>query len=123
MHHQPDHPDPEPTDETDDRTRWTRHRVTRRLHSGRATPAARARIATAVGVLAVLAGLVLADLTAGLAGLRAAVRRGLERMRATPEAGLTSVEVAIITAVLLGLATALTAAITAVVNRNTSKIK
>jgi hypothetical protein len=36
---------------------------------------------------------------------------------------LTTVEVAIITAVLLGLATALVVAITVVVNRNTAKIK
>lgn len=61
--------------------------------------------------------------TALIAALAAAVRRRYARLRAAREAGLTTVEVAIITAVLLGLATALVAAITVVVNRNTNKIK
>ena len=63
---------------------------------------------------------------AALATVTTALRRRLARLRdgqAARDAGLTTVEVAIITAVLLGLATALVAAITIVVNRNTSKIK
>ena len=52
-----------------------------------------------------------------------ALRRRFTQLRSTRDAGLTTVEVAIITAVLLGLATALVAAITVVVNRNTSKIQ
>lgn len=59
----------------------------------------------------------------GLFTVTAAARRRLDRIRDGRDAGLTTVEVAIITAVLLGLATALVAAITIVVNRNTSKIK
>jgi ABC-type Fe3+ transport system permease subunit len=51
------------------------------------------------------------------------LQRRLTQLRSTRDAGLTTVEVAIITAVLLGLATALVAAITVVVNRNTSKIQ
>jgi hypothetical protein len=51
-----------------------------------------------------------------------AVRR-CARVRATREAGLTTVEIALLTAVVLGLAGALAAAITAVVNRNVGKIK
>ena len=58
---------------------------------------------------------------AALSTVTAAARRRLARHGR--DAGLTTVEVAIITAVLLGLATALVAAITIVVNRNTSKIK
>jgi hypothetical protein len=61
--------------------------------------------------------------TAVIAALAESLRRRFARLRATREAGLTTVEVAIITAVLLGLATALVAAITVVVNRNTGKIK
>lgn len=52
-----------------------------------------------------------------------ALRRRFTQLRISRDAGLTTVEVAIITAVLLGLATALVAAITVVVNRNTSKIQ
>ena len=61
--------------------------------------------------------------TAVIAALGTAIRRRYGRLRAAREAGLTTVEVAIITAVLLGLATALVAAIAVVVNRNTGKIK
>jgi hypothetical protein len=61
--------------------------------------------------------------TALIAALATVIRRRFARLRATREAGLTTVEVAIITAVLLGLATALVAAIAVVVNRNTGKIK
>lgn len=57
-----------------------------------------------------------------LAAFTAAIRRRFTQLRTAREAGLTTVEVAIITAVLLGLATALVAAITIVVNRNTSRI-
>jgi hypothetical protein len=71
------------------------------------------------GLLTGLAVRVVAELTA----VDAAVRRRLDMMRADREAGLTTVEVAVLTAVLLGLATAATAAITIVVNRNTAKIK
>lgn len=63
---------------------------------------------------------------AALSAVTTALRRRLARLQdgqAARDAGLTTVEVAIITAVLLGLATALVAAITIVVNRNTSKIK
>ena len=60
---------------------------------------------------------------APLSTVTPALQRRLARLRDGPDAGLTTVEVAIITAVLLGLATALVAAITVVVNRNTSKIK
>ena len=60
----------------------------------------------------------------GMAGRwTSALRRRFTPLRSTRDAGLTTVEVAIITAVLLGLATALVAAITVVVNRNTSKIQ
>lgn len=52
-----------------------------------------------------------------------ALRRRFAHLRSTRDAGLTTVEVAIITAVLLGLATALVAAITVVVSRNTSRIQ
>jgi hypothetical protein len=61
-----------------------------------------------------------------LLAVAAFVRGRLARLRTTPtggDAGLTTVEVAIITAVLLGLATALLAAITIVVNRNTNRIR
>lgn len=51
------------------------------------------------------------------------VRRRVAALRDSRDNGLTTVEVAIITAVLLGLATALVVAITVVVNRNTAKIK
>ena len=61
--------------------------------------------------------------TAVIAALAVAVRRRFAQLRAAREAGLTTVEVAIITAVLLGLATALVAAIAVVVNRDTKKIK
>ena len=54
--------------------------------------------------------------------LAEAVQRRFRTVRAAGDAGLTTVEVAIITAVLLGLATALLAAITVVVNRNMAKI-
>ena len=52
-----------------------------------------------------------------------ALRRRLAAHAKRPDAGLTTVEVALITAVLLGLATALVAAITIVVNRNTGQIQ
>jgi hypothetical protein len=58
-----------------------------------------------------------------LAEVTAHARRRVEARRGTRDSGLTTVEVAIITAVLLGLATALVAAITVVVTRNTGKIK
>ena len=58
-----------------------------------------------------------------IAGLAAAGRRRLAALRAARDRGLTTVEVALITAVLLGLATALLVAITAVVNKNKNKIK
>ncbi len=51
------------------------------------------------------------------------VRRRFTQLRTARDAGLTTVEVAIITAVLLGLATALVAAITVVVSRNTGQIQ
>lgn len=60
---------------------------------------------------------------AQLSAVAAALRRRLGQLRIARDAGLTTVEVAIITAVLLGLATALVAAITFVVNRNTSRIQ
>lgn len=53
----------------------------------------------------------------------AGVRHRIATLRSSRDDGLTTVEVAIITAVLLGLATALVVAITLVVNRNTAKIK
>lgn len=60
----------------------------------------------------------------GLLGrFTAGVRRRIATLRSSRDDGLTTVEVAIITAVLLGLATALVVAITLVVNRNTAKIK
>ena len=52
-----------------------------------------------------------------------ALHRRLTAHAKRPDAGLTTVEVALITAVLLGLATALVAAITIVVNRNTGQIQ
>jgi hypothetical protein len=58
-----------------------------------------------------------------LTRMATSVRRRLREVRAARDAGLTTVEVAIITAVLLGLATALVAAITVVVNRNISQIQ
>ncbi len=58
-----------------------------------------------------------------LARLATSVRRRFTEARTARDAGLTTVEVAIITAVLLGLATVLVAAITVVVSRNTSKIQ
>lgn len=58
-----------------------------------------------------------------LARLTEAVRRRVRRLRAAPDRGLTTVEVAVITAVLLGLATALLVTIAAVVNANKNKIK
>jgi hypothetical protein len=51
------------------------------------------------------------------------VRRRFNQLRTARDGGLSTVEIAIITAVLLGLATALAAAITVVVARNTSKIR
>jgi hypothetical protein len=57
------------------------------------------------------------------AKVAAGVRLRCARLRDSRDGGLTTVEVAIITAVLLGLATALVVAITLVVNRNTAKIK
>ena len=53
----------------------------------------------------------------------AVVRHRIATLRSSRDSGLTTVEVAIITAVLLGLATALVAAITLVVSRNTAKIR
>lgn len=58
-----------------------------------------------------------------LVRLATSVRRRFTQLRTARDAGLTTVEVAIITAVLLGLATALVAAITVVVERNTSRIQ
>ena len=58
-----------------------------------------------------------------ITGLTAALRRRLAQLRSASDRGLTTVEVALITAVLLGLATALLVAITAVVNKNKNKIK
>ena len=58
-----------------------------------------------------------------LARLATSVRRRFTELRTARDAGLTTVEVAIITAVLLGLATTLVVAITVVVNRNTSQIQ
>jgi hypothetical protein len=58
-----------------------------------------------------------------LSGLIAAVRRRARHLRAGSESGLTTVEVAVITAVLLGLAAALLAAITVVVRRNIGRIQ
>ncbi len=58
-----------------------------------------------------------------LARMSTSVRRRFTETRTARDAGLTTVEVAIITAVLLGLATVLVAAITVVVSRNTSKIQ
>jgi hypothetical protein len=58
-----------------------------------------------------------------IAGLTAALRRRLAELRSARDRGLTTVEVALITAVLLGLATALLVAITTVVNRNKNKIR
>ena len=58
-----------------------------------------------------------------LAELIAGVRHRIAALRRGRDSGLTTVEGAIITAVLLGLATALVVAITLVVNRNTAKIK
>jgi len=70
----------------------------------------------------------LATTTAGLesallAGLAAAARRRLHQLRTARDQGMTTVELALITAVLLGLATALLVTITAVVNKNKNKIR
>lgn len=71
-----------------------------------------------------VAGGAAAGADGGLLGrLATSLSRRFTEARTTRDAGLTTVEVAIITAVLLGLATALVAAITVVVNRNTSKIQ
>jgi heme/copper-type cytochrome/quinol oxidase subunit 1 len=84
------------------------------------------RVRPAAFLLAVWAALVCIAASAadggGLARLTTSVRCRLTPLRSR-DAGLTTVEVAIITAVLLGLATALVAAITVVVRRNTSKIQ
>lgn len=61
-------------------------------------------------------GALLSQITTG-------VRHRIATLKSSRDDGLTTVEVAIITAVLLGLATALVVAITLVVNRNTAKIK
>ena len=88
-----------------------------------------AGLLTAVLVTAWTAITVSAMLAAGrppgglLARLTVGVRHRIAALRASRDSGLTTVEVAIITAVLLGLATALVVAITVVVNRNTAKIK
>jgi hypothetical protein len=58
-----------------------------------------------------------------IADIRDSAVRRCARIRAAREAGLTTVEIALLTAVVLGLAGALAAAITAVVNRNVGKIK
>jgi hypothetical protein len=58
-----------------------------------------------------------------LDSLARAVIRRWRRLRAAREEGLATVEVAILAAVLLGLATALLAAITAVVNKHKAEIK
>ncbi len=87
------------------------------------------RLTRAAGRLSAARPLLAAWLaTAGLesavfAGLVAAVGRRLHQLRTARDRGLTTVEVALITAVLLGLATALLVAITAVVNENKNKIK
>lgn len=58
-----------------------------------------------------------------LVRLADAARRRRRLVSAAPDRGLATVEVAILAAVLLGLATALLVAITAVVNRHVSQIK
>jgi hypothetical protein len=89
------------------------------------------RLLGTVRTLAAAIAMAMVVMTAGrppgasLTTVTTALQRRLARLRhgqAARDAGLTTVEVAIITAVLLGLATALVAAITIVVNRNTSKI-
>ena len=75
---------------------------------------------TAITLSAMIAGRPSGSLVAEFV---AGVRRRVAALRGSRDSGLTTVEVAIITAVLLGLATALVVAITLVVNRNTSKIK
>lgn len=75
---------------------------------------------TAITLLAMILGRPSGGL---VAGFTAGIRRRVAALRGSRDNGLTTVEVAIITAVLLGLATALVVAITLVVNRNTSKIK
>jgi hypothetical protein len=52
-----------------------------------------------------------------------AVRRRWRQLQTARQDGLATVEVAILAAVLLGLATALLAAITAVVNKHKNQIK
>ena len=85
--------------------------------------------ATVISVVVSMAVNMAVDMAAsaadgGMAGRwTSALRRRFTQLRTSRDAGLTTVEVAIITAVLLGLATALVAAITVVVNRNTSKIQ
>jgi len=64
-----------------------------------------------------------ASASGAAAELAAAIRRRARHLCTARDSGLTTVEVAIITAVLLGLATALLAAITVVVRRNTGKIQ
>jgi predicted MarR family transcription regulator len=58
-----------------------------------------------------------------LHALRAALRWRWRCLARRAEAGLTTVEIALLTAVALGLATALAAAITTVVNHNVARIK
>jgi hypothetical protein len=58
-----------------------------------------------------------------LDGLAAATGRRWRQLRTDRDRGLATVEVAILAAVLLGLATALLAAIAAVVNKHMSQIK
>jgi len=74
-----------------------------------------------------LTGWLLLVPTAGQHGmvdtLVTAVRRRWRQLRTARQDGLATVEVAILAAVLLGLATALLAAITAVVNKHKNQIK
>lgn len=64
-----------------------------------------------------------AGLTGITARLAAAARRRWHHLRAGGDRGLATVEIAILAAVLLGLATALLAVIAAVVNKYKAEIK
>lgn len=63
------------------------------------------------------------DWTRPVSVAAAAVARRWQQVRQTPDRGLTTVEVAVLAAVLLGLATALLVAISAVVNKHIEQIK
>ncbi|HYT10612.1 MAG TPA: hypothetical protein VEL73_08120, partial [Mycobacteriales bacterium] len=58
-----------------------------------------------------------------LSALAGAILGRLHRLRHARQAGLTTVEVAVITAVLLGLATALLAVVAAAVRRRQAQIR